>query len=80
MPAWPWSSSKPRCCATRSTIHSLRGAICAAQLLDIANEQTSEWIQTAIFTDRDPEWHDYFQVQRSRVDGRLEMERRAGRP
>ena len=61
-------------------IHSLRGAIRAAQLLDIANEQTSEWIQTAIFTERDQEWSDYFQVQRSRVDGRLEMERRAGRP
>lgn len=61
-------------------VPSLRGAIRAAQLLDIADEQTSEWIRTAIFNDRDPEWSSYLQIQRSRVEGRLEMERRAGRP
>lgn len=61
-------------------INSLRGAIRAAQMLDIADERTSEWIRIAIFNEQDPEWAEYFQVQRSRVDGRLEMERRAGRP
>jgi len=58
---------------------SLRGGIRAAQLLDIANEEVSTWIKTAIFIERDEKWAMYFQEQRSRVDGRIESERRAGR-
>lgn len=61
-------------------MQSLRGAILSAQAQDIADERTSEWIRTALYRERDLEWIEYFQIQRSRVDGRLEMERRAGKP
>ena len=61
-------------------IPSLRGAIRAAHLLDIADERTSDWIKTAIYHETDPDWLEYFTNQRTRVDGRLEDARRASRP
>jgi tetratricopeptide (TPR) repeat protein len=57
-------------------LESLRFAIRAAADLDIATEEVSGWIAKALLRERDPQYFEYFQNQRSRVDGRLEAERK----
>jgi tetratricopeptide (TPR) repeat protein len=59
---------------------SLRGAVQAAQLLDIADERTSAWIKSLMLREREQEWIEYAQAQRARVDGRLQAERRRATP
>lgn len=61
-------------------IIALRGAIQSAHLLDIADETTAERIKTALITERDPVWRDYFELQRSRVSGRLAEQRNTQEP
>lgn len=59
-----------------NNLDALRLAIRAAADLDMATEQLSEWIARALMREQDPQYFDYLQNQRARVEGRLEAERR----
>lgn len=50
---------------------ALVGAIRASEWLNVADEELAERIRRAIFNETDPDWLEYLQRQKSRVDARL---------
>ncbi len=47
---------------------SLRAAVRADSLLHEGNEQTLEWVQRALFIEKDPEWQEWLKLQRVRME------------
>ncbi len=47
---------------------SLRAAVRADSLLHEGNEQTLEWVQRALFLEKDTEWQEWLKLQRVRME------------
>lgn len=53
---------------------ALRGAIRAGHLLNVADDDALQRVRTGLLVEPDPQWHEFFQRERFRIEQRLRAE------